>query len=102
MDRYLIETPHTEQNCKDLVGLLNAAGYLHHFDWGCTGGVHCGWAIIEAENESQARLAVPPLVRGQARAVKVVKFDCSIVNCSNHHDSSTGRAEIDGCVAHPG
>jgi hypothetical protein len=51
MDRYLIETPHTEQNCRDLVGLVNAAGYLNHFDWGCMGGVHSGWAIIEAENE---------------------------------------------------
>lgn len=30
-------------------------------------GVHTGWAIIEAENEAEARLAVPPLVRGQAR-----------------------------------
>ena len=29
MDRYLIETPHTEQNCRDLVDLVNAAGYLH-------------------------------------------------------------------------
>jgi hypothetical protein len=74
MDRYLIETPHAEQICRDLVDSINAAGYLHHFDWGCTVGVHCGWAIIEAENPTQARLAVPPLVRGQARVVKIVKF----------------------------
>ena len=65
MDRYLIETPHTEQNCRDLVDLVNAAGYLNHFDWGCMSGVHCGWATIEAENEAQARLAVPPLVRAR-------------------------------------
>jgi hypothetical protein len=28
-------------------------------------GVHTGWAVIEADNEVEARLAVPPLVRGQ-------------------------------------
>src|SRR4029077_7385017 len=83
MDRYLIETPHTERNCRDLVDLVNAAGYLHHFDWGCTAGVHCGWAIIEADNGAQARLAVPPLVRGQARVVKIVKFTQSMLNSTH-------------------
>ena len=83
MDRYLIETPHTKQNCRDLVELVNAAGYLNHFDWGCMSGVHCGWATIEAENEVQARLAVPPLVRGQALVVKIVKFTESMLNSSH-------------------
>ena len=41
-------------------------------------GVHSGWAIIEAENEAQAHLAVPPLVRGQARVTKLNKFDASM------------------------
>jgi hypothetical protein len=75
MDRYLIETPHREEDCLNLLQLVHAAGYLNHFDWGCKSGVHSGWAIIEAESEAQARLAVPPLVRGQARVVRVGKFD---------------------------
>jgi hypothetical protein len=36
--------------------------------------VHSGWAIIEAEDEAQARLAVPPFVRRQARVVELTKF----------------------------
>jgi hypothetical protein len=83
MDRYLMETQHTEQNCRDLVDLVNAAGYLHHFDRGCMVGVHRGWAIFEAENEPPARLAVPPLVRGRARVVKIVKFTQSMLNSSH-------------------
>src|SRR5262249_11292550 len=63
MDRYLIETPHTGQECLDLIKLLNAQGYLWNFDWGCKTGIHSGWIIIDAENEAQARLVVPPLVR---------------------------------------
>jgi len=80
MDRFLVETPHTDENCLDLLGLINAAGYLSHFEWGCMNGVHSGWAMIEAENEAQARLVVPPLVRGQARVVKIVKFTPSMLN----------------------
>ena len=83
MDRYLIETPHTEQNCRDLVDLVNAAGYLNHFDRGCMGGVHWGWATIEAEDGPRARLAVPAPVRGQARVVGIVKFTQSMLNWSH-------------------
>jgi hypothetical protein len=75
MDRYLIETPHTDEDCHQLVEQVLAMGYLYHFDWGCESGVHCGWAILEADNEAQARLAVPPLVRSKARVIKLNKFD---------------------------
>jgi hypothetical protein len=79
MDRFLIETPHREQDCLHLIQVLNAQGYLTHFDWACMSGVHTGWAVIEADNEQEARLAVPPLVRGQARVVKVMKFDAAML-----------------------
>lgn len=83
MDRYLIETPHTEQTCRELGDLLAAAGYLNHFDWGCTVGVHCGWAVIPAENDAQAKLVVPSLVRDRARVVKIVKFTPSMMISSH-------------------
>lgn len=79
MDRYLIETPHTYQECMALLQQIHAMGYLHHFDWGCEAGEHSGWAIIEAENEELAQLAVPPLVRNKARVIKLTKFDASKV-----------------------
>jgi hypothetical protein len=79
MDRYLIETPHTGEECLDLIKVLNAQGYLWNFDWGCKAGIHSGWAVIEAENDEQARLAVPPLVRTRARIVKLNKFDGSTI-----------------------
>jgi hypothetical protein len=75
LDRYLIETPHTAQECQQLFDQLHAMGYLHHFDWGCRSGVHSGWAIIDAESESQARLAVPSLIRRKARVVKIERYD---------------------------
>lgn len=58
-----------------LLDEIQAIGYLHHFDWGCESGVHDGWAIIEAETEAQARLAVPSLLRRSARVIKLNRFD---------------------------
>jgi hypothetical protein len=75
MHRYLIETPHKEHDCLDLLQLIHAAGYLTHFDWGCMNGVHSGWAIVEAEDAAHAQLMVPPLVRAEARVVQLNKFD---------------------------
>jgi hypothetical protein len=75
LERYLIETPHNSQECKLLINQIYAMGYLNNFDWGCAAGVHNGWAIIEAENEDQARLAVPSLVRKKARVIKLNRFD---------------------------
>ena len=84
MDRYLIETQHTQKDCLQMLDLLNAQGYLTHFDWGCKAGVHTGWAVIEAKNEAEALLVVPPLVRGQARVVKLNKFDSAMLDQLHH------------------
>jgi hypothetical protein len=88
MDRYLIETPHTGQECLILVKQLNAQGFLWNFDWGCEAGIHSGWAIIEAESEAQARLVVPPLVRNRARIIKLNKFDATTVEYNEKQEAA--------------
>jgi hypothetical protein len=70
----MIETPHDAVECLALIEQVRAMGYLHHFDWGCKAGVHVGWAIIEAEDERQARMVVPSLVSGKARVTPIVHF----------------------------
>ena len=79
MNRYLIETPHTGPECLVLIELFNARGYLLNSDWGCKAGIHSSWGIIDAENEAQARLAVPPLVRSRARIINLNKFDATAI-----------------------
>jgi hypothetical protein len=92
MDRYLIETPHTGAECLDLIKLINAQGYLWNFDWGCEAGTHSGGAIIEAENEAQARLSVPPLVRGRARIVRLNKFDATTIADYEKQEAAAARS----------
>lgn len=80
MDRFLVESPHTIHDCKLAVKQVQSLGYLTNFDWGCEAGVHTGWAVIEAENESQALGVVPALVRSKARAVRLSKFLPEVVD----------------------
>jgi len=93
MDRYLIETPHTSSECLDLIKLINAQGYLWNFDWRCEAGIHSGWAIINAENEVQARLAVPPLVRSRARIIKLNKFDATTIEDHERQEAAVARSD---------
>ena len=84
MQRYLIESPHTDETCISILKDAMAAGFLRHFDWGCDDDVHCGWAIIEAESTEQARMAVPPLMRNDAKVVKLVKYENDYIETLHH------------------
>jgi len=74
MDKYLIESAHTDTNCEQVVRDVFAAGYLHFFEWGCKDNDHTAWAIVEAESKEHARQMVPWYLRDKARIVKVVQF----------------------------
>ena len=74
MDRYIIISPHTPEDCIKAIKIIEAAGSVTRWDWGCKDGEHCGWVVVEAESNQQALLAVPPLERHKARAIKLVRF----------------------------
>lgn len=74
MGRYMIVTPHTAKECLRLLDYIQAQGYLHHFDWGCRSGEHCGWAVIDTDSEQRARTVVPPMLRPKARVIGLNKF----------------------------
>jgi len=74
MDRFLIESPHEEGDCRNVVKNVYYLGYLYNCDWGCKAGVHKAWVMIEAENDKQALLLIPPILRNKATATKIVKF----------------------------
>jgi len=75
MERYVIESPHPVEKCDQVIHDLHAAGYLHHFEWGCKDNDHTGWAIIEAESAEHAKQIVPWYLRAQARVVRLVRFN---------------------------
>jgi len=76
MPRYLITSPHTLEDClRVLDGFLQAgAHYLTKAEWGCQAGVHTGWLIVEANDDRDAELMVPPVFRRNAQVVRLNQF----------------------------
>jgi len=76
MDRYIVISEHTAEDCKMAVKhfLQYHAGFFTHFEWGCYDNDHHAYAIIEAESHEMAKMSVPPLFRDKAKAIKVVHF----------------------------
>ena len=76
MAKYLIESPHTSEECLRSLDevLAQGPGQLARYDWGCAAGDHTGWVTVEADTESAARSTVPGFLRGKARIVGLNKF----------------------------
>jgi len=78
MARYMIQASHdpTPAACLRLLDAFLQAGahYLANAEWGCLAGAHTAWIIVEAENDADARLMVPPVIRDAALLVKLNKF----------------------------
>lgn len=76
MARYLVESPHTKEECLRALDEILAEGpsTLNKFDWGCPAGDHTGYAIVDAENESFVKKMIPSFLQNKARIVEVSKF----------------------------
>jgi len=76
MAKYMIESPHTEEECLKALDetLAKGSDLLAKFEWGCMAGEHTDWTIVEAGSESAARNMLPTFVRSKARVIKVSKF----------------------------
>ena len=83
MDRYIIVSPHNAEDCDKAVREVHAAGYLHHFEWGCKDNDHTGYAILEAINHEHAKQIVPWFLRDRAHVARLVKFGKGV----REHDS---------------
>jgi hypothetical protein len=88
MNRYLVESEHTDEDCHHVVEQFVFFGYIMHFDWGCNAGVHSCWAIVEAHNEQEALLSVPAMLRGKARAIQLNKFTPDMMQDAHAHGST--------------
>jgi hypothetical protein len=75
-DRYLLIMPHTPEQCLAALDAMEAASpqLLAKTDWGCMGGDHTGYLVVQAASEQAALNMVPANERAQAKAIKLNKF----------------------------
>lgn len=76
MDRYIIISEHTAEDCRMVVKefVHYHAGFLTNFEWGCYDNDHHAYTMLEAESHAQALMSVPPAFRAKARAIKLTHF----------------------------
>jgi len=76
MDRYLVISEHTAEDCRQAVKYFAEfyAGYITHYEWGCYDNDHHAYAIIEADSHEQAKMTVPPLLRDKVKVIRLTFF----------------------------
>ncbi len=77
MPTYMIELPHTLEECQQTMERVNEdfTELAREAVWGCKAGEHRMWARIEADSADAAREMLPPYLRGQARVTEVQPGD---------------------------
>jgi len=63
MQKFMIISSHTHEECNMVIKQTLAIGYLTHFWWGCKSGDHTGYAMIEANSAEEALLSIPTMIR---------------------------------------
>lgn len=86
MERYLIISTHTIEDCRMSIEYFSKynAGFLTHFEWGCYDNDHNAYAFIEADSHEHALMAVPPLLRSKATAIKMAQFSPRNISADLH------------------
>ncbi|MCC6502588.1 MAG: hypothetical protein IT362_05560 [Deltaproteobacteria bacterium] len=74
--KYLIQSPHTKQECLRELDEISAKGQkaLGQFFWGCGQGDHTGYTIVDAKTEGEAKALVPDFIREKAKIVELIQF----------------------------
>lgn len=78
MARYMIQSSHdaTHADCERIQQSIFQAGahFVSNAEWGCADGNHTAWLIVEAEDDRDALLIVPPALRDTATVTRLNRF----------------------------
>ena len=75
MSKYLLEMPHTMEQCMEALDETAANPILlDQIWWGCMAGNHTAWAMVEAGSQTEALNMVPAVVRPQAVVTEIQQF----------------------------
>jgi hypothetical protein len=76
MARYMIESPHTPEQCLKALDeeLEKGRDVLEKFDFGCKAGNHTAYAIVDVKTRDDALKFVPTFLQKSARILEVGKI----------------------------
>ncbi len=76
MARFMIESPHTEEECLRALDeeLGKGKDILGKFDFGCKVGDHTAYALVDVNSKNDALNLVPTFLQNKVRIVEVGKI----------------------------
>ncbi len=80
MKRYLVELPHSNEECLKALDETREYGrpLLPVIDWGCGVGNHNGWLFVGTGSESEARDVIQSaFLRGKARVTELTTYSAT-------------------------
>lgn len=76
MSDFMIQVPHTKEECMRSLDETLAAGteVLSKYEFGCMKGDHTAYAMVSSKDESSARGLVPQFLRSKAKVIPVERM----------------------------
>jgi hypothetical protein len=74
MQMFLIESPHSAEECMAVMDEVSKNKSLTAWDWGCMSGNHTAYRMVKAKDEAAALAMVPENVRAKAHAYQIGKM----------------------------
>ena len=74
LSTFLIESPHTVEECMAVMDEVHKTKSLAAWDWGCMAGNHTAYRMVKAKDEAAALAMVPENVRTKAHAYQLGKM----------------------------
>ena len=74
MSTYFMEVPHSRDDCAKAIQLLHIRGYIEKLHWACKDGNHTAVIIMEADSKERVLNMLPPIMRGNARVLKLNEY----------------------------
>ena len=85
LSTFLIESPHTELECLNVMDEVNKEKGLAAWDWGCMAGNHTAYRIVKAKDEAAALAMVPASMREKAHVYKLMKMTPAMLEGAHKH-----------------
>jgi hypothetical protein len=90
MSNFLVISPHTAEECLNVMDAVSAGGAeaLAGWEWGCMAGDHTAYKFVHAKSEAEALKSVPESVRDKAKAIKVTKMTPAMLKSAHEQHKS--------------
>lgn len=76
MSDFLIQSPHTKEECLHALDETLAKGpdVLAKFEFSCNTGEHTAYAVVNVKDESAARSLVPTFLQSKAKFIPIAPY----------------------------